>query len=148
MFSEELRGFESRCCRLQNSYDRLQTERLQFLRTLATIVGVNEPCENNIRDKVREITNHNQSLHDVSTGRCIILERSLNLSVVNFQQTAQLKEQLHQEASRHREHQERTTCQLKTEEQHRLSVEERLEKACHELQHFRSEHVTVSFFYY
>ncbi|XP_038111592.1 coiled-coil domain-containing protein 170 isoform X2 [Culex quinquefasciatus] len=120
---EELRGFESRCCRLQNSYDRLQTERLQFLRTLATIVGVNEPCENNIRDKVREITNHNQSLHD---------------------QTAQLKEQLHQEASRHREHQERTTCQLKTEEQHRLSVEERLEKACHELQHFRAEHITLS----
>ncbi|XP_052564828.1 coiled-coil domain-containing protein 170 isoform X2 [Culex pipiens pallens] len=120
---EELRGFESRCCRLQNNYDRLQTERLQFLRTLATIVGVNEPCENNIRDKVRELTNHNQSLHD---------------------QTAQLKEQLHQEASRHREHQERTTCQLKTEEQHRLSVEERLEKACHELQHFRAEHITLS----
>lgn len=130
---------------MQNSYDRLQTERLQFLRTLATIVGVNEPCENNIRDKVRELTNHNQSLHDVSTGGCSA--RSLNLSVVIFQNTAQLKEQLHQEASRHREHQERTTCQLKTEEQHRLSVEERLEKACHELQHFRAEHITVSSYF-
>ncbi|XP_055641109.1 coiled-coil domain-containing protein 170 isoform X2 [Toxorhynchites rutilus septentrionalis] len=120
---EELRGFESRCCRLQNSYDRLQTERLQFLRTIATIVGVNEPCENNIRDKVRDITNHNQSLHD---------------------QAAQLKEQLHQESARHREHQEGTTCRLKTEEQHRMNVEERLEKACHELQHFRAEHTTLS----
>ncbi|XP_021701178.1 coiled-coil domain-containing protein 170 isoform X4 [Aedes aegypti] len=120
---EELRGFESRCCRLQNSCDRLQTERLQFLRTIATIIGINEPCENNIRDKVREITNHNQSLHD---------------------QVSQLKEQLHQEASRHREHQENTTCRLKNEEQHRMSVEERLEKACHELQHLRAEHTTLS----
>ncbi|XP_055547276.1 coiled-coil domain-containing protein 170 isoform X1 [Wyeomyia smithii] len=120
---EELRGFESRSCRLQNTTDRLHTERSQFLRTLATIVGVNEPCENNVRDKVREITNHNQSLHD---------------------QVAQLKEQLHQEAIRHGEHQESTTCRLKSEEQHRISVEQRLEKACHELQHFRAEHTTLS----
>ncbi|XP_062551412.1 coiled-coil domain-containing protein 170 isoform X5 [Armigeres subalbatus] len=120
---EELRGFESRCCRLQNSCDRMQTERLQFLRTIATIVGINEPCENNIRDKVREITNHNQSLHD---------------------QLSQVKDQLHQDASRHREHQENTTCRLKNEEQHRMGVEERLEKACHELQHLRAEHTTLS----
>ncbi|XP_058060025.1 coiled-coil domain-containing protein 170 [Anopheles bellator] len=120
---EELRGFESRCCRLQNSYDRLQTERLQFLRTIATIVGVGEPCENNVRDKVRDITNHNQVLHD---------------------QVAQLREQHHQEAVKHRDHQENSACRLKNEEQHRMNLEERLEKACHELQHFRTEHTTLS----
>ncbi|XP_035916181.1 coiled-coil domain-containing protein 170-like isoform X3 [Anopheles stephensi] len=120
---EELRGFESRCCRLQNSYDRLQTERLQFLRTIATIVGVSEPCENNLRDKIRDLTNHNQALHD---------------------QVSQLREQHHQEAAKHREHQESSACRLKSEEQHRMNLEERLEKACHELQHFRSEHTTLS----
>ncbi|XP_055596525.1 coiled-coil domain-containing protein 170-like isoform X2 [Uranotaenia lowii] len=120
---EELRGFESRCCRLQNNLDRFQTDRLQFLRTMASIVGVQEPCENNIRDKLRDLMNHNQSLHD---------------------QLTQLKEQLHQEASRHREHEESTNCRLKSEEQHRTGVEERLEKACHELQHFRAEHTTLS----
>ncbi|XP_049278721.1 coiled-coil domain-containing protein 170 isoform X1 [Anopheles funestus] len=120
---EELRGFESRCCRLQNSYDRLQTERLQFLRTIATIVGVSEPCENNLRDKIRDLTNHNQALHD---------------------QVSQLRDQHHQEAAKHREHQESSACRLKSEEQHRMNLEERLEKACHELQHFRSEHTTLS----
>ncbi|XP_041777055.1 coiled-coil domain-containing protein 170 isoform X3 [Anopheles merus] len=120
---EELRGFESRCCRLQNSYDRLQTERLQFLRTIATIVGVSEPCENNLRDKIRDLTNHSQALHD---------------------QVSQLREQHHQEAAKHREHQEASACRLKGEEQHRMNLEERLEKACHELQHFRSEHTTLS----
>ncbi|XP_058451467.1 coiled-coil domain-containing protein 170 isoform X3 [Malaya genurostris] len=120
---EELRGFESRSCRLQNNTDRMQTERLQFLRTLASIVGVNEPCENNIRDKVREITNHNQTLHD---------------------QITHLKEQLHQDAARHSEHLEGTNCRLKSEEQHRVSAEQRLEKACHELQHLRAEHTTLS----
>ncbi|KFB49626.1 AGAP007734-PA-like protein [Anopheles sinensis] len=120
---EELRGFESRCCRLQNSYDRLQTERLQFLRTIATIVGVSEPCENNIRDKIRDLTNHNQALHD---------------------QVAQLRDQHHQEVAKHREHQESSACRLKSEEQHRMNLEERLEKACHELQHFRAEHTTLS----
>ncbi|XP_061509187.1 coiled-coil domain-containing protein 170 isoform X4 [Anopheles gambiae] len=120
---EELRGFESRCCRLQNSYDRLQTERLQFLRTIATIVGVSEPCENNLRDKIRDLTNHSQALHD---------------------QVSQLREQHHQEAAKHREHQEASACRLKGEEQHRMNLEDRLEKACHELQHFRSEHTTLS----
>ncbi|XP_040169803.1 coiled-coil domain-containing protein 170 isoform X3 [Anopheles arabiensis] len=120
---EELRGFESRCCRLQNSYDRLQTERLQFLRTIATIVGVSEPCENNLRDKIRDLTNHSQALHD---------------------QVSQLREQHHQEAAKHREHQEASACRLKGEEQHRMNLEDRLEKACHELQHFRSEHATLS----
>uniref|UniRef100_A0A182NTI0 Uncharacterized protein n=1 Tax=Anopheles dirus TaxID=7168 RepID=A0A182NTI0_9DIPT len=120
---EELRGFESRCCRLQNSYDRLQTERLQFLRTIASIVGVNEPCENNLRDKIRDLTNHNQALHD---------------------QVSQLRDQHHQESAKHREHQEASACRLKGEEQHRMNLEERLEKACHELQHFRSEHTTLS----
>uniref|UniRef100_A0A182W7J6 Uncharacterized protein n=1 Tax=Anopheles minimus TaxID=112268 RepID=A0A182W7J6_9DIPT len=124
---EELRGFESRCCRLQNSYDRLQTERLQFLRTIATIVGVSEPCENNLRDKIRDLTNHNQALHD---------------------QVSQLRDQHHQEAAKHREHQESSACRLKGEEQHRMNLEERLEKACHELQHFRSEHTTSSTLYH
>lgn len=63
---EELRGFELRCCRLQNTLDRFQSDRLQFLRSLAALICVPEPCETLIKDKVREIVAENQSQHTVS----------------------------------------------------------------------------------
>lgn len=63
---EELRGFESRCCRLQNSIDRLQNDRLQFLRNLASIVALPEPCETMIKDKVRDLVNDNQAVQAVN----------------------------------------------------------------------------------
>lgn len=62
---EELRGFESRCCRIQNTLDRFQNDRLQFLRNISTMICVPEPCETLIKDKIREITNENQSMHTV-----------------------------------------------------------------------------------
>lgn len=62
---EELRGFESRCCRLQKTIDRLQNDRLQYLRNLATVVTVPEPCEALIKDKVRDLINENQALQTV-----------------------------------------------------------------------------------
>lgn len=62
---EELRGFESRCCRLQNTIDRFQNDRLQYLRNLASIVSLPEPCETMIKDKVRDIVTDNHSLQTV-----------------------------------------------------------------------------------
>lgn len=64
--SEELRGFESRCCRLQSSLDRVQNDRLVFLKNIGSIINVGEPCESLIKDKVREIMNENQTMHNVS----------------------------------------------------------------------------------
>lgn len=63
---EELRGFESRCCRLQNTIDRMQNDRLQYLRNLASIVTVAEPCEALIKDKVRDVVNESQALQSVN----------------------------------------------------------------------------------
>lgn len=62
---EELRGFESRCCRLQNTIDRMQNDRLQYLRNLSSIVTVAEPCEALIKDKVRDVVNESQALQSV-----------------------------------------------------------------------------------
>lgn len=62
---EELRGFESRCCRLQNNIDRFQSDRLTFMRAVASTIGVPEPCETLIKDKVREITHENQTIQTV-----------------------------------------------------------------------------------
>lgn len=62
---EELRGLESRSGRLQNTIDRFQSDRLQFLRNIASIINVPEPCETLIKDKVREMVNEIQSLHNV-----------------------------------------------------------------------------------
>ena len=64
--SEELRGFESRCCRLQSSLDRVQNDRLVVLKNIGSILNVSEPCESLIKDKVREIMNENQTMHNVS----------------------------------------------------------------------------------
>jgi len=66
--TEELRGFESRCCRLQSSLDRVQNDRLVFLKNIGSIINVPEPCESLIKDKVREIMNENQTMHNVSSG--------------------------------------------------------------------------------
>lgn len=65
-FAEELRGFESRSCRLQSSLDRVQNDRLVFLKNIGSIINVAEPCESLIKDKVREIMNENQTMHNVS----------------------------------------------------------------------------------
>lgn len=66
---EELRGFESRCCRLQNTIDRMQNDRLQYLRNLASLVSLPEPCESLIKDKVRDVVSDNQALHSVCAFR-------------------------------------------------------------------------------
>lgn len=69
---EELRGFESRCSRLQNTIDRMQTDRLQYLRNLASIVTVPEPCEALIKDKLRDVVNENQAMQTVIEIDCLI----------------------------------------------------------------------------
>lgn len=65
--AEELRGFESRSCRLQSSLDRVQNDRLVFLKNIGSIINVVEPCESLIKDKVREIMNENQTMLNVSS---------------------------------------------------------------------------------
>lgn len=62
---EELRGFESRCGRLQNNIDRFQNDRLQFLRNIAGTLSLNEPCETLIKDKVREMAAQHHQMHNV-----------------------------------------------------------------------------------
>lgn len=62
---EELRGFESRCHRLQSNLDRVQNDRLTFLRCLANTLTIPEPCETLIKDKLREILNDNKTMHSV-----------------------------------------------------------------------------------
>lgn len=62
---EELRGFESRCGRLQNNLERFQHDRLQFLKHVANVISVSEPCETLIKDKLKDIVGHNQQLHGV-----------------------------------------------------------------------------------
>ncbi|KAG4068837.1 hypothetical protein HA402_004985 [Bradysia odoriphaga] len=120
---EELRGFESRCCRLQNNLDRFQNDRLQFLRNVASILCVPEPCETLIKDKIREILTENQSQHS---------------------QIVSMREQIAADAGRHREAMEATTCRLRTEESQKCSLEERLEKAHDELQKMKAEHCNLS----
>lgn len=82
---EELRGFESRCSRLQNTIDRMQNDRLQYLRNLASIVTVPEPCETLIKDKLRDVVNENQALQTV----CLVMPKSnfqygMNISFLLF----------------------------------------------------------------
>lgn len=60
------------------------------------------------------------------------------------QQLNNLREQSGNEASRHREIFESTTQRLRNEELQKATIEERFEKASHELNHLRSEHVAVS----
>lgn len=58
-----------------------------------------------------------------------------------------MREQLNVESVRHREAHESANCRLRAEEVTRSTVEERFDKAQHELQHMRSEHTNVSFLY-
>jgi chromosome segregation ATPase len=76
---EELRGLENRSARLQNNTERLHADRLQFLRHIGNIVGVAEPCETLIKDKIRELTTENQTLHSVRKKKC-----NLNVFFTNF----------------------------------------------------------------
>lgn len=66
---EELRGFESRCCRLQNTIDRMENDRTQYLRNLASIVSLPEPCESMIKDKIRDVVSANQTMENVSVNK-------------------------------------------------------------------------------
>uniref|UniRef100_A0A1B0CQC2 Putative myosin class ii heavy chain n=1 Tax=Lutzomyia longipalpis TaxID=7200 RepID=A0A1B0CQC2_LUTLO len=120
---EELRGFESRCGRLQNNLERFQHDRLQFLKHIANVIGVPEPCETLIKDKLKDIVGHNQQLHV---------------------QVENLREQISMEGTRHREAEETTTCRLRAEEAQRCSIEERLEKAHADLQAMRAEHTCLA----
>lgn len=52
-------------CRLQNTIDRMQNDRLQYLRNLSSIVSLPDPCETVIKDKVRDVVNENQALQSV-----------------------------------------------------------------------------------
>lgn len=135
---EELRGFESRCCRLQNTIDRMQADRLQYLRNLASIVSVPDQCETLIKDKVRDIVNENQTLQSVTLG----LYRSSSFSsliyvLILFQQLHNLRDQMNIESNK-----------LRNEETQKCTVEERLEKAIHDLHHMKNEHMTVSSLHY
>ncbi|XP_017481608.1 PREDICTED: coiled-coil domain-containing protein 170 isoform X2 [Rhagoletis zephyria] len=119
---EELRGFESRCHRLQNNLDRTQSERLQFLRCLANQLNVPEPCETLIKEKVREILTDNQAMHQVHS----------------------LRDQLNSEQSKLKETQETTQCRLRTEEAQKCQLEERLEKCQAEIHTLRNDHLGLS----
>ncbi|XP_028898145.2 coiled-coil domain-containing protein 170 [Zeugodacus cucurbitae] len=122
---EELRGFESRCHRLQNNLDRTQSERLQFLRCLANQLNVPEPCETLIKEKVRDMLGENQTMHV---------------------QLHSLRDQLNLEQSKLKETQETTQCRLRTEEAQKCELEERLEKCQAEIHTLRNDHLGLSEF--
>ncbi|XP_011213618.3 coiled-coil domain-containing protein 170 isoform X1 [Bactrocera dorsalis] len=122
---EELRGFESRCHRLQNNLDRIQGERLQFLRCLANQLNVPEPCETLIKEKVRDMLGENQTMHV---------------------QLHSLRDQLNSEQSKLKETQETTQCRLRTEEAQKCELEERLEKCQAEIHTLRNDHLGLSEF--
>lgn len=63
-----------------------------------------------------------------------------------MQQLNSLREQMNVEVSRQREVLETTNCRLRNEEAQKLTVEERLEKALHDLHEIKSEHMTVDLF--
>ncbi|XP_067625294.1 coiled-coil domain-containing protein 170 [Eurosta solidaginis] len=120
---EELRGFESRCHRLQNNLDRTQSDRLQFLRCLANQLNVSEPCETLIKEKLREVLTEKQAMHI---------------------QIHSLRDQLNTEQSKLKETQETTQCRLRTEEAQKFELEERLEKCQAEIRTLRSDHLGLS----
>lgn len=60
-----------------------------------------------------------------------------------MQQLNNLREQINTDATRHREIVETTANRLRCEEMQKSTVEERLEKATHELHHLKNEHMTV-----
>lgn len=66
------------------------------------------------------------------------------ITAFKFQQVSSLREQIAAEGSRNREVQENVTTRIRSEEQQRCSLEERLEKAVHELQAFKADHICLS----
>lgn len=116
---EELRGFESRCSRLQTVVDRTQADRLQFLRTMAGQLGVPEPCETLIRERVCEMRDEAQA------------------------QQAQLMA-ARDELGRQRETVDGQQVQLRSGESEKCALGERAEKAESEVRRMRDEHSTVS----
>ncbi|XP_030383892.1 coiled-coil domain-containing protein 170 [Scaptodrosophila lebanonensis] len=122
---EELRGFESRCHRLQNNLDRIQSDRLQFLRVLSNQLNVPEPCETLIKDKLRETLVENQSMHT---------------------QLHSLRDQLSNEHEKLKETQESTECRLRTCESQKCELGERLEKCHAEIHALRKDHLGLSEF--
>ena len=139
---EEMRGFESRCCRLQNTIDRFQNDRIQYLRNIASMVAVPEPCETLIKDKVRDLLGDNQTLQTVSSLR--MAPRNGAESQSFLKQLNNLRDQMSSDANRHREILETTNCRLRSEEVQKCSVEERFEKTAHELHALKGDHLTVS----
>lgn len=135
---EELRGFESRCCRLQNTIDRMENDRIQYLRNLASIVALPEPCESLIKDKVRDMVNVNQSMENVCFK---LISIRVSVKIFDFychfwiflQQLHSLRDRISAE-----------TNSLRNERNQKSSVEERLEKALHDLHQMKGEHTTVS----
>ncbi|XP_055839822.1 coiled-coil domain-containing protein 170 [Episyrphus balteatus] len=122
---EELRGFESRCHRFQSNMDRSQTDRMQFLRSLASLLNIPEPCETLIKEKIREILNENQTQHT---------------------QLHSLRDQLNSESCKLKEIQETSQCRLRNEETMKAEIEERLERTLAELHDIRQEHMGLSEF--
>ncbi|KAL9929666.1 uncharacterized protein ACN427_012676 isoform 2-T2 [Glossina fuscipes fuscipes] len=120
---EELKGFESRCHRLQGNCERVQNDRLQFLRTLALQINVPEPCETLIKDKLREIMSENKSLQMELHG---------------------LREQLSCQHDKLKETQQSTQCRLRSEEARKSELEERLEKCHEEIHILRKDHLGLS----
>ncbi|XP_034668694.1 coiled-coil domain-containing protein 170 isoform X1 [Drosophila subobscura] len=122
---EELRGFESRCHRLQNNLDRTQGDRLQFLRGLSNLLNVPEPCETLIKDKLRETLSENQAMHA---------------------QMHSLRDQLTSEHEKLKETQQSTECRLRSGEAQKCELSERLEKCHAEIHTLRKDHMGLSEF--
>ncbi|EDW90301.2 coiled-coil domain-containing protein 170 isoform X1 [Drosophila yakuba] len=122
---EELRGFESRCHRLQNNLDRTQGDRLQFLRGLSNLLNVPEPCETLIKDKLRETLAENQAMHT---------------------QMHSLRDQLNSEHEKLKETQQTTECRLRSGEAQKCELTERLEKCHAEIHTLRKDHMGLSEF--
>ncbi|XP_017856863.1 PREDICTED: coiled-coil domain-containing protein 170 [Drosophila arizonae] len=120
---EELRGFESRCHRLQNNLDRIQGDRLQFLRNLSHLVNVPEPCETLIKDKLRELLGENQALQA---------------------QLHSLRDQLSSEHEKLKEARESSECRLRSSEAEKCELAERLEKCHAEIHTLRKDHMGLS----
>ncbi|KAH8376105.1 hypothetical protein KR200_001084 [Drosophila serrata] len=122
---EELRGFESRCHRLQNNLDRIQGDRLQFLRGLSNLLNVPEPCETLIKDKLRETLAENQAMHA---------------------QMHSLRDQLNSEHEKLKETQQTTECRLRSGEAQKCELSDRLEKCHAEIHTLRKDHMGLSEF--
>ncbi|XP_033236066.1 coiled-coil domain-containing protein 170 isoform X1 [Drosophila pseudoobscura] len=122
---EELRGFESRCHRLQNNLDRIQGDRLQFLRGLSNLLNVPEPCETLIKEKLRETLSENQAMHA---------------------QMHSLRDQLTSEHEKLKETQQSTECRLRSGEAQKCELSERLEKCHAEIHTLRKDHMGLSEF--